>query len=573
MGSEKITGCTLALLTDTLSAWRDGALPPADSEQVDAHLPTCAACRARLAEYDAVAHALRLLAVPEPVGGYGRNPRRWHLGSAADSERPDVHALPRVMGPARSGDGVRPRLRTAVEVVAALLLVSLLGGLLGWQRHGGSGTAPTPTAITGPAPSAHVFRTNRDVPEGDLTPTTVSCPAGDLALSGGWTIADHGTAYQQTVLQSARSLDGKGWSVLVENTDPTPATVGAYVICLRSAPLGTKVFERSQTITVPAGQTGSATATCQSGELAVGGGFGGLALQIMQMGSSGDVTREVSADNPTGSDAPLTAYVECLIALVGAHLSVQSDLPGVQVPPHSANPIDDVVVQCPTGSVIAGGGFSVVPGNAAVFEVYPDYYSAQYDYPDYWVVRVYNPSATVQTLTGVATCLSFATRPDSAPTATPAPTLDPTTQAYVHVLRTDYLPFVDAEQQEYDRCDKVPASQPLAPCRPLEVAASTAGQTLLAHLTTTPPPAGWQARDTALKQAVQEAVAYNLHRIQAIDANNTIQFQLTRSDGNAAASLLCTTILQIDNGPPPLSPSIVVPSYAMDPQGPGCLPA
>jgi hypothetical protein len=150
--------------------------------------------------------------------------------------------------------------------------------------------------------------------------------------------------------------------------------------------------------------------------------------------------------------------------------------------------------------------------------------------------------------------------------------LDAATQAYVHVLRTDYPPFVDAEQQEYDQCGKIYPSQPLAPCRPLEVAASTAGQTLLSHLTTTPPPAGWQARDTALKQAVQEAIAYNLHRIQSIDANDILQFKLTRNDGNAAASLLCTTILQIDNGPPPLSPSISAPGYAMDPQGPGCLP-
>jgi hypothetical protein len=297
MGGEKIAGCTLDLPTDTLSAWRDRALSVDEAERVGAHVPGCAACRTRLAEYEAVAHALRALAVPEPVGGYGHNPRRRDADHA-DRRRPHVLAPPRALRPARSRGGVRPRLPIAVEVIAALLLIALLGGLLGWQRSNG-GPAPVPTAT---------------------------------------------------------------------------------------------------------------------------------------------------------------------------------------------------------------------------------------------------------------------------------PPRDPATQAYVHVLRTDYPPFVAAEQAEYDQCGKVPASHFLAPCRPLEVAAIAAAQTLLGHLTTTPAPAGWRAWDTALKQALQAAIAYNTKRIQAIDANDARQFQLTRDDGNAAGSQLCAAILQIDKGPPPLAPSIPLPAYAMDPQRPGCLP-
>jgi hypothetical protein len=413
MSRERIAGCTLALPIDTLSAWRDGALLAAEMAQVDAHLPGCAACRARLAEYDAVAHALRLLAVPEPVGGYGHNPRRWQIG-AADRERPHVRTLPHGMGPARSRDGVRPRLRATVEVVAALLLVSLLGGLLAWQRQGGHGTSTTLTVVQWPAPSPHERSANRYVSEGDLTPTTVSCPAGALALSGGWALPDYEINHQGTVIQSARTLDGEGWAVVVENTDPSPVNVWALVICLGSAPPGTKVIERSQTITVPSSQTSSATATCQGGELAVGGGFAGHHLQITQHGASGDAAWDASAYNPTSSDAQLMAYAECLTAS-GAHLTVQAD----QQPPIGSSfysqsvdvqPLNSHLsaVQCPIGSFIVGGGFSTYPGIAAVYENGAQFTSAQYDHPQFWAAELYNPTKTVQTLSTSATCLSFA---------------------------------------------------------------------------------------------------------------------------------------------------------------------
>ena len=301
MGGEKIiTGCVLDLPTDTLSAWRDRALSPHEAERVGAHLPTCTACQTRLAEYEAVAQALRLLAVPEPVKGYGRNPRRWSQVRPAESERPNVPTVVRMEGPIRSRPVRRLRLPLAVEVAAALLLLALLGGLLAWRGYAG-------------------------------------------------------------------------------------------------------------------------------------------------------------------------------------------------------------------------------------------------------------PRKLVN------------------PTATPTMALDPTAQAYVQVLRTDYPPFVAAEQQEFDQCHKVPASQPLAPCRPLEVAARMAAQTLLSHLATTPPPLSWQARDTALKQALQAAIAFNTRRIQAIDAQDRIQFQLTISDGNLAGAQLCAAILRIDSGPPPLVPSLPVPAYGLDPQSPGCL--
>jgi hypothetical protein len=161
------------------------------------------------------------------------------------------------------------------------------------------------------------------------------------------------------------------------------------------------------------------------------------------------------------------------------------------------------------------------------------------------------------------------------PIATPTRILDPTSAAYVGVLRTYYPPFSLAEEQEYEQCalpiTHMSPPQDLAPCRPVELAAISAAQTLLDHLAGTPAPVRWQAQDAALKQAVQAALAYNTKRVHYIDTKDVLQFYFTRDAGSAAGGLLCTTILQIDRGPPPLSPGLPLPDYALSPDNsPGC---
>lgn len=51
-------GCARNISTATLSAWRDADLPADQMQTLAAHTPTCAACQARLADYDAIARAL-----------------------------------------------------------------------------------------------------------------------------------------------------------------------------------------------------------------------------------------------------------------------------------------------------------------------------------------------------------------------------------------------------------------------------------------------------------------------------------------------------------------------------------
>jgi sugar lactone lactonase YvrE len=53
-----IAPCAQSISTETLSAWRDDGLPAAEALALAAHTPTCTACQAHLADYDAVARAL-----------------------------------------------------------------------------------------------------------------------------------------------------------------------------------------------------------------------------------------------------------------------------------------------------------------------------------------------------------------------------------------------------------------------------------------------------------------------------------------------------------------------------------
>jgi virginiamycin B lyase len=123
MSGQIVTGCPLNLSVETLSAWRDHALPPADLQRIREHLAECPSCEKRLADYDTVASALRRLRVPLPIGGYGRNPRL--TGNVALQQPAARRSF---------------RLPALLETLAAVLVIALLGGLLISLRSSGTGS-------------------------------------------------------------------------------------------------------------------------------------------------------------------------------------------------------------------------------------------------------------------------------------------------------------------------------------------------------------------------------------------------------------------------------------------------
>jgi streptogramin lyase len=142
MSKETIAGCALHLRVDLLSAWRDHALPEAEERRIATHVASCPACRHRLSEYDAMAHVLKTLRVPEPVAGYGHNPR---LSPA----RPEMRQALRLRLVPPPGLGA----------LAAVLLLTLLAAALFTSfgsRHPGPVIKPTPTPGHGQIAEYHL---------------------------------------------------------------------------------------------------------------------------------------------------------------------------------------------------------------------------------------------------------------------------------------------------------------------------------------------------------------------------------------------------------------------------------
>lgn len=134
MGPETLV-CAEHVPVERLSALRDGGLSPADEQKLRAHIAMCPACTARMADFDAIAVALRGQRELEPgdrilnnvhVALTSPQPSRWRL-----------HTSRRLW----------TRLATLAPVAAVILLFvfvfSSLAGRIG--PHPASGSTPTAT--------------------------------------------------------------------------------------------------------------------------------------------------------------------------------------------------------------------------------------------------------------------------------------------------------------------------------------------------------------------------------------------------------------------------------------------
>src|SRR5260370_32955336 len=111
MSPDTVPGCAERLSVTMLNEWRDGILDPAQTQQLNRHLSSCVVCQAQLGEYATLATALRSIRTPEPVHGYGHNPRLRALAPADQR--------------GRASHRVRLRLVSGLGAVAAVLVVAL----------------------------------------------------------------------------------------------------------------------------------------------------------------------------------------------------------------------------------------------------------------------------------------------------------------------------------------------------------------------------------------------------------------------------------------------------------------
>jgi hypothetical protein len=139
--------------------------------------------------------------------------------------------------------------------------------------------------------------------------------------------------------------------------------VTVYAECLRNAPGATVEQTATNTIGVPAHSNASGLASCNPGEVVVGGGFIGpsalmdtpAGVEVYNFTASGSSQWGGYAQNYNALPQPITFYAECL-KYAGAHSSFT--LPPNQYAIGSGAVGGGNSPACPGNMYVSGGGFA-----------------------------------------------------------------------------------------------------------------------------------------------------------------------------------------------------------------------
>jgi hypothetical protein len=307
----------------------------------------------------------------------------------------------------------------AVVLIVALLLTLLLsarGGtttvLLGAAEQTATSAQATstaegtpaisPTGTTGSTGSTGLRSTATPRPAGATSHLVsqqyssaiggvgVSCPSGEVALTGGWS-TDVGTLIQV----SHRRQDGDVGSWVVYPNSVT-AQVTVFALCLQHVAHAV-ITERAVAATIPAGYSNTAFSPCYAGEVPIGGGFVGIGgVDLVNYDLSPDhIGYRLTVANHSTSALSVQAVAECLSA-AKAQLTVTA--PAQQeIGAHGSG---SVQISCPKGTVLSGGGINLLNGSAQVTAFAPSSATT-------WRAQVQNQTIVGTTVKLSALCLSF----------------------------------------------------------------------------------------------------------------------------------------------------------------------
>lgn len=259
---------------------------------------------------------------------------------------------------------------------------------------GGSPTATAtatlapPTSTPVPAPSATLTEvsTVKQVANSAQGPVSASvqCPAGQVMVSGGYSLTGGTNAQQADVLNSYPSSSST-WSVTELNaTVGGPLTLTVFADCLKAN------FSVTTSIVSAGPAGGTVSKSCPAGSLVTGGGYQG--------------SGQFSAFGPSGNGWSATVFssstkVYAICATGGLKAGSRPSATGAIASDGSGT----AAVACPSGSLLVGGGFSETPpsvvftsrGNSALTQ---------------WQVQASDRSfgsASNLSVTARATCLSL----------------------------------------------------------------------------------------------------------------------------------------------------------------------
>lgn len=259
-----------------------------------------------------------------------------------------------------------------------------------------STNTPNPTATF--TPTVTVTPTNTSTPisvsqpyeglslsAGQTVNTTVNCPADSVVVSGGYAANDGVRVWHST-------KNGNGWRVYATNTTGSSKLVNVYATCLHNTG-GTTDIELTQTNINANGYT-NLVASCPGGSVVTGGGWvigSDSNVSVYNSSKSGNGW-QIYVQNDGGSTPLVNAYAICLSGTGGSTSSV-SDTSGV-VP---AGDIEHLVMECPGGSYVTGGGFAV--NNGAM--IYNETRTG-----NAWQIYARNNTGSQKLLYGYAICYS-----------------------------------------------------------------------------------------------------------------------------------------------------------------------
>ena len=242
----------------------------------------------------------------------------------------------------------------------------------------------TPTATTGPV-SVSQYHESLSISAGNTVHTTVACPAGSVVVSGGYAANDGVRVWHST-------KDGNGWRVYATNTTGVSKAVNVYAVCLANSG-GTTDVEYTQKY-INASTFTQIIANCPGGSVVTGGGWvigTDTNVSLYNSSKSGNGW-QIYVQNDGGGTPLVNVYAVCLDGTSGTTSSV-SDTSGV-IPPSD---IEHLVMNCPSGSYVTGGGFAVNTGAVIYNETITG---------NAWQIYARNNTATQKLLYGYGICYS-----------------------------------------------------------------------------------------------------------------------------------------------------------------------
>ena len=195
MSATATPTCPLGLTADSLSAWRDQALPAADERHITSHVATCRACQRVIAAHESLAGALQADQPPAP------DPRNWsRLRQRIASARPAARFAPRSFAPRWRRAAVWSGLgAVAAALVISALFFSLFGQLAtlrGGKTSHNAGPVSSHASLPAVAPTRSMTGTRLAWRSYAAPDSAVPPPGNDNLVNGfGFAPSDPQTAY------------------------------------------------------------------------------------------------------------------------------------------------------------------------------------------------------------------------------------------------------------------------------------------------------------------------------------------------------------------------------------------